>query len=207
MKRTSTLLALLLTSGLATATAFAGPNGAKASHPHKKDILQKYDTNKDGTLDANEKAVLRADRAAHRKAHKAHKSQRRAAMLQRFDTNQNGVLDAGERQAAIVERSNQRFDKMLVKLDANGDKMLSMAELAAKAGKAGKAGKAAKAAKAGKARGPGMAKQRFAKVDTNNDGLITRAEFRQAALTRATNMKARRGHRQGKGVHKPAPAK
>lgn len=198
MKRTSTLLALLLTSGLATATAFAGPNSAKASHPHKKDILQKYDTNNDGALDATEKAALRADRATYRKARKANKAHRRAAMLQRFDADANGVLDAGEKRTAIVTRSDKRFDKMLAKRDANGDKMLSMAELAAKAGKA---------ASSRKARKPGMAKQRFAKADSNSDGLITRAEFRTQALTRAQNVKARRGHRQNKVRGKQAPAK
>lgn len=200
MKHARTLLALLLTSGLATTSAFAGPNGSKASHPHKQQILQKYDSNSDGVLDANEKAAFKADRAKFKQAHKAKRAQKRAAMLQQFDANKNGVLEPAEKQAAIVQRSNKRFDALLVKADTNGDKMLSMAELAAaKPQKAGKAGKA------GKARKPGKGTQRFAKSDLNGDGQITRAEFRKSALTRADHMKARRGHRQGKGFRKAAP--
>ena len=56
------------------------------------EMLEAYDTNKDGQLDAQEKETARG----------VAKNKRRALMDQ-YDTNKDGVLDPTERQAAIAD--------------------------------------------------------------------------------------------------------
>lgn len=87
-------------------------------------MKEKFDLNKDGTLDAGEKAKLKEAFAAKHAAKKA-------AMLAKFDSNRNGTIDPAERDAMKAERAAARF----AKLDTNGDGVLSLAEF--KAGKQG----------------------------------------------------------------------
>ena len=108
---------LMIAAALAALTSVAlagGGHGKKGAH--KARMLQKYDANGDGQLDATEKQQLKADRQA-----------RRAAMLQKYDANGDGQLDATERQQKREDRAAARFQK----LDANGDGVLSKAEFTA----------------------------------------------------------------------------
>ena len=91
----------------------------------RDEILQKYDTNKDGKLDDTEKAAMNAD-------FKAKRAERKAEMLAKFDTNKDGKLDeSGARRDASDERATEAFKK----LDANGDGQLSLDEFKAGRGK------------------------------------------------------------------------
>lgn len=101
--------------GLAAAQGF-GHGGGKGA------MVQKYDKNGDGVLDASEKAALRTDMQAKREAKKAER-------LAKFDTNNDGKLDASERAVMKAERAEAAFKK----LDADGNGQISLDEF--KAGK------------------------------------------------------------------------
>jgi hypothetical protein len=82
-----------------------GPGGPGAGRGVPKEILDKYDANKDGTLDADERKTLRE------------------AQEKEADTNGDGTVDADERKAAMVKRMTPRFDE-------NGDGKLDKDEQA-----------------------------------------------------------------------------
>jgi Ca2+-binding EF-hand superfamily protein len=120
-------LALSLVTMLGgSAVAFADQNPNVASDPgcatkregFKEKMLAKYDANKNGVLDADEKAKMRSDFQAKR-------TEKKAEILARFDTNKNGVLDPDEKAAMQDERAT----KLLAKLDTNGDGQLSVDEV------------------------------------------------------------------------------
>lgn len=131
LKLTMISAALVLgTAGIAAAKP-AGHDGRGG-----KDMMEKLDTNKDGKLDAAEKAAGKALFAAKH-------AERKAKMLAQFDANKNGVLDDAEKQAKHDARSAERF----AKLDANKDGVLSLAEF--KAGKQGRGGHHARKGRGG----------------------------------------------------------
>ncbi len=110
-------LALMISAPLvAGSTAVALAHG---SHD-KAELLQKYDTNKDGKLDDSERAQMKADFQAKREAEKA-------AMLQKYDTNKDGKLDDTERAAMRSDKLTERFKQ----LDTNGDGVISLDEFKA----------------------------------------------------------------------------
>jgi len=76
---------LLAASALALAAIVATPTvradeGAKAPKEHRyaKKTLEKYDANKDGQLDEQEVAAMKADKKAQREAKKAKKAAEKA---------------------------------------------------------------------------------------------------------------------------------
>ena len=79
--------AAVLTAGAALAVA-GDENGKGRGRRgfHRAEMLEKYDANKDGKLDDNEREAARAAR--------------KAEMLQRFDTDKDGELSDSEREAA-----------------------------------------------------------------------------------------------------------
>ena len=113
-------LAIALCGSLAGGVAVAGGFHGGAA---RADILQKYDTNKDGKLDDAEKAGMKADFQAKREAKKAE-------ILAKFDTNKDGKLDESEKAAMRDARATEAFGK----LDANKDGQISLDEF--KAGRA-----------------------------------------------------------------------
>lgn len=181
MNRTIALLGTTLLVAAMAAPAAAGDGKGKLKR--KAEVLKKYDANGNGVLDDAERAQLRADRKA-----------RRAKLKARFDTNGDGVLDAGERaafrQAWRMQRADQRFDKLVYRLDRDGDRALSLAELQAAPRLKGKAGKMRRT------------EARFRMADTNRDGVVTRDEFRRAAFAR----KGKRGKKARRAQPAPAPA-
>lgn len=101
-------VASLAAGGVAAAQGFHG--GGRGQ------MLQKYDTNKDGKLDDAEKAQLKADFQA-----------KRAQKIAQFDLNKDGKLDDTERAAMRDARTAETFQK----LDKNGDGVLSLDEFKA----------------------------------------------------------------------------
>jgi hypothetical protein len=119
-------LALLISAPLvagATTYALAQGNGPG---PDRQPLIEKFDKNGDGVLDASERADMKAAVAAKRAAH-------RQAMLDKFDTNKDGQLDAGERAAMRDAKMTERFQTM----DKNGDGVLSLNEFKSGAARAG----------------------------------------------------------------------
>jgi Ca2+-binding EF-hand superfamily protein len=115
-------IAFVVAGSLVAGVAVAGPHGSRA------EVIQKYDTNKDGQLSDQEKTALKADMQAKHE-------QMKQEMLTKFDTNKDGKLDDAERQAAHEQRAAERFKK----LDTDGNGSLSLAEF--KAGHQGKQGR------------------------------------------------------------------
>jgi Ca2+-binding EF-hand superfamily protein len=119
-------------------------------------VLEKYDTNKNGQLDPEEKAALDRDREARRAefmkefdkdgdgqlseaekeaarekyprmGHGRHGRDMEARMLAKYDANKNGQLDPEEREVARRDREARR-DEMLKRFDTDGDGKLSESE-------------------------------------------------------------------------------
>ncbi len=111
MKLAFALCASLIGGGIALAD-HAGGGGER-----RAELLQKYDTNKDGVLDANEKAAMKADFAAKRAA-------RKQEVLAKYDTNKDGKLDEQERAAMRDDLETKRFQEM----DLNKDGVVSLDE-------------------------------------------------------------------------------
>ena len=97
---------------------FGGHHGRRG--PDRAQLLEKYDVNKNGVLDPEEKEAARADWQAGRK-------EREARMLERFDANHDGKIDDSERAAMKAQREERRAE-MLKKYDTDGDGKLSDTE-------------------------------------------------------------------------------
>ena len=96
--------------GIASAQNWGASAGASIG-PRKAAILQKYDANGDGQLDAQERAAMRADFQAKRQA-------RKQEMLAKYDTNKDGKLEPAERQVMRDEKAAKLFEK--IDVDHNG---------------------------------------------------------------------------------------
>lgn len=121
-------------------TAFAGPGRDMGMGPMQEVNFDLADTDKDGKLTKVEIDVARA------------------ARIKAADANADGLLSAEELAAmhikAMTERATDRASKMVTKLDSDGDKLLSPAEMSASE----------------------HDNDMFEKVDTDGDGAITKAE-------------------------------
>lgn len=90
------------------------PQGPRGYRPIPDEILEKFDTNKDGKLDADErKAMMEA---------------RRKEMLAKFDKDGDGKLDEDERKAMMEEQRAEMEKRMLERFDKDGDGKLSEEE-------------------------------------------------------------------------------
>jgi Ca2+-binding EF-hand superfamily protein len=138
-------------------SAVADRSAAGHDHDERGMMLEKYDANKNGQLDPEEKAAFERDREARRaeflkqadtdgdgslsEAEKdaarekfphqgrGHRGGRemRGRMLEKYDANKNGQLDPEEREAAKRDHEARRAE-MLKRFDADGDGKLSDSE-------------------------------------------------------------------------------
>lgn len=115
------------------------------------------------------------------------------AHFARLDTNGDGKITAEERQARKDARAEQRF----ARLDADKNGSVTLAEMKAAQEQRGEMrGERGKSDRGGKhgmrhgRHGPGGMGGMGAKVDANNDGVITKAEFQAPALARFDRLDA-----------------
>ncbi|MBF5043052.1 MULTISPECIES: hypothetical protein [Myxococcaceae] len=110
------LAMVVLGSLTAAGVGFAQEGKEGEGHMPPPEVLQKYDTNKNGKLDDTERAAMRADR-----------EKLRAEKLAQFDKNKDGTLDDTERKAMRDSMLAERFKQ----LDKDGNGQLSLAEFQA----------------------------------------------------------------------------
>jgi len=111
-------------------TVLADEGGSRHDHGgwSREAILEKYDVNKNGQIDPDEKAAMDRDREA-----------RREEFIKRFDTDGDGQLSETERQAAREQMPNmghgrhggEMRQRMMEKYDANKNGQLDPDEKAA----------------------------------------------------------------------------
>jgi Ca2+-binding EF-hand superfamily protein len=77
-------------------------------------VLKKYDANKDGTLDATEKAAWQADKEKERAARAA----QRAEDLARYDKDKDGKLEKDERAVMKADDEKARAEKKATAVEA-----------------------------------------------------------------------------------------
>lgn len=120
MKIAIALVGSLLVGGVAAAQGLHD-----GGHGRGKQMIEKFDTNKDGKLDATEKAAMKT-------AFEAKRAEMKKNMLLKFDTNKDGKIDDSERAVARDTKLTERFKK----LDTDGNGQISINEF--KAGKLNK---------------------------------------------------------------------
>jgi len=97
----------------------------------KAAILEKYDLNRNGVLDPEEREAWQKDRDALLQQLRDKMAAQRAAILQQYDTNHNGVLDPDEQEALQPDRKaklEQLRAKILEKYDVNKNGILDPEE-------------------------------------------------------------------------------
>jgi hypothetical protein len=92
---------------LACASSLRAEEKLPSTEPVPPSILKRYDRNKDGALDENERAKWESDKAAAR----AKYQKERAEMLERFDTNKDGRISEEERAAAKLAMERMRIEQ------------------------------------------------------------------------------------------------
>ncbi len=83
------LMAVVLTGWVLPMTSMAEESGEKKEHQKKKpnkDMLEKYDVDKDGTISADEKAAMKEDKKA-----------QKAEFMKKYDTDGDGKLSMDEK--------------------------------------------------------------------------------------------------------------
>jgi Ca2+-binding EF-hand superfamily protein len=97
----------------------------------KTEMLQRYDVNRNGSLDPSERAALKNDEKLLVGRFRAQIAASRAATLEGWDANKNGVLDPGEKEALKKDR-DVRIQRLraraFAKYDANHDGVLDPSE-------------------------------------------------------------------------------
>lgn len=162
-KFTRILAATALVGGAAVATGAAVAASGEGHQTRVMKMFERLDANGDGAVE---------------------KSEVRAAAANRFaaaDANGDGRLTRDELVASGHRKAEKRADKMLKRLDADGDGAISAAELEGHGGKHEK-----------------RAEKMFDRLDADGDGRITKAEAEDAAA----NWRGKHG-RKHRGEVKP----
>ena len=105
---TACLSALIL-----TATTHAVPSEPRDPAARRAEMMNKFDTNGNGTLDPEEKEKLRAEMQNRRggRNRKEWTPEQRAEMLKKFDKDGDGELNEDERKAARESMRASRGDR------------------------------------------------------------------------------------------------
>ena len=105
---TACLSALIL-----TATTHAAPSEPRDPAARRAEMMKKFDTNKNGTLDPEEKEKLKEEMKNRRggKNRKEWTPEHRAEMLKEFDKDGDGELNEDERKAARESMRASRGDR------------------------------------------------------------------------------------------------
>ncbi len=105
-------ITVCLSAIILTATTHAAPSEQKDPNARKAEILKKFDTNKNGTLDPEEKAKLRAEIQNRRggKDRQEWTPEQRTEMLKKFDKDGDGTLSDTEKATLRAEMQNRRRD-------------------------------------------------------------------------------------------------
>ena len=121
---------------LLAATQFVLPASAETMTPSARDaeIIERYDTNKNGKIDEEEIAAVKEKRLMADQEKREEKlgrlKSRQAELLKEFDANADGKLDDTEKNAmetALRARLESR-PRLLKQFDADGDGKLNDAE-------------------------------------------------------------------------------
>ncbi len=128
MRHVFAFMAAGLLAGAGAALADEAAVGHDRGDWQRGGVLEKYDANKNGQLDADEKADFERDREA-----------RRAEFIKRFDKDGDGQLNEAEKEAARAEyprmghgrHGREMHGRMLEKYDANKNGQLDPEENAA----------------------------------------------------------------------------
>ena len=127
---TACLSALIL-----TATTHAVPSEPRDPAARRAEMMKKFDTNKNGTLDPEEKEKLKEEMQNRRggRNRKEWTPEQRAEMLKKFDKDGDGTLSDTEKATLRADMQNRRGDtgrkqwtpelraEMLKKFDKDGD--------------------------------------------------------------------------------------
>jgi hypothetical protein len=111
---------LVIATSIALVGGVAGLAAADRGGRDHGAMKEKFDLNKDGTLDD-------AERAKAKEAFGAMREAKKKEMLAKFDTNKNGTLEDAEKQAMHDARTQERF----AALDTNRDGKLTIDEFKA----------------------------------------------------------------------------
>jgi len=160
--------------------------GAQHGKRHAQ-MLERFDADKDGKLSDAERQTARAALRAEFGDRREARTEMRAKLLERFDADKDGKLGPAERKAARDARRAMRGESGQglgrrhgpgygFRVDANGDKLVSLAESRA------------------------AALAMFDRFDADKDGRIDAAE-REAVRAKMKAMRVQRG-----GAQAPAPA-
>ena len=124
-----------LFSLILTATVHAAPSGQNDPAARKVEMMKKFDTNKNGTLDPEEREKLKEEMQSRRggKDRKEWTPEQRAKMHKKYDKDGDGTLSETEKATLRSEMRNRRGDagrkqwtpeqraEMLKKFDKDGD--------------------------------------------------------------------------------------
>jgi hypothetical protein len=150
----SALLAALLAGSALTTAALADRGDRGGPGAVKMPPFEEVDTNSDGQLTREEIDAWRTTRAT------------------AIDSNGDGNVSLEELTAAEAAQAAERAQRMMEARDANGDGMLTAAEMML----------------------PAVPDRMFDRIDTDGDGAISKAEA-EAASERMADRMGRHGHR------------
>ncbi len=162
----ATLLVSVLAAAAVPAFAQPGGHGERGQGPRIPIVFSELDANGDGVITQEEMDA------------------RKAAKFAEIDTDGDGQLSADELMAQQAKqeenRRMKRAERMIERLDANDDGLVSAEEMASHEGERGKRGSL------------------FERADLDDDGKVTEEEFKTAM---AKAKKFREGGRFGKKNH------
>jgi Ca2+-binding EF-hand superfamily protein len=127
--KTKTLIVVVTALGIAGVTYAQEPSRDRKNRvdrPIPPEVLEKFDTNKDGKLDETERQAMR-------ESYRNREGGMDKRMLERFDKDGDGKLSGEEKEAMKAERKakQEAFEKeMIQKFDKDGDGKLSEEERA-----------------------------------------------------------------------------